>query len=215
MAKKQKNHTDPESLLSEILKSLDNIKNGVSREEALTTKALELLTKHCEKSMRSLYYARSEDYQDCFQCAMMDIWMYWDGFDRNLQIKRLLNEFNIEVESRFVIENGKKYDNEAWYDKHIIVEHTNENDIPYSIESYPYKGLRTVVNVDMSVLSQSDQIEFQNRLKLLPKPNAFAYYSTFIFKGSTKGWNALYPAKYKGTISINGSGNAESEIYSI
>lgn len=48
--------------------------------------------------------------------------------------------------------------------------------------------------------------------------NAFAYYTEIAKKGYAKGWNKLYPKKYHGTISINGSGDNDSDtdgIYSI
>jgi len=35
--------------------------------------------------------------------------------------------------------------------------------------------------------------------------NAFAYFTEICKRGFAKGWNALHPKKYKGTISINGS----------
>ena len=46
--------------------------------------------------------------------------------------------------------------------------------------------------------------------------NAFAYYTEIAKKGLAKGWNKLYPKKYKGTISINGSINTDNDsIYSL
>jgi hypothetical protein len=44
--------------------------------------------------------------------------------------------------------------------------------------------------------------------------NAFAYFTEIAKKGYAKGWNKLYPKKYEGTISINGSMDSEG-IYSI
>jgi hypothetical protein len=44
--------------------------------------------------------------------------------------------------------------------------------------------------------------------------NAFAYFTEIAKKGYAKGWNKLYPKKYDGTISIDGSMDSEG-IYSI
>ena len=44
--------------------------------------------------------------------------------------------------------------------------------------------------------------------------NAFAYFTEIAKKGYAKGWNKLYPKKYEGTVSINGSSDSEG-IYSI
>jgi len=44
--------------------------------------------------------------------------------------------------------------------------------------------------------------------------NAFAYFTEIAKKGYAKGWNKLYPKKYGGTISIDGSMDSEG-IYSI
>ena len=46
--------------------------------------------------------------------------------------------------------------------------------------------------------------------------NAFAYYTEIAKKGFAKGWNKLYPKKYAGTISINGSSDGENDsLYSL
>jgi hypothetical protein len=44
--------------------------------------------------------------------------------------------------------------------------------------------------------------------------NAFAYFTEIAKKGYAKGWNKLYPKKYDGTVSIDGSMDSEG-IYSI
>jgi hypothetical protein len=44
--------------------------------------------------------------------------------------------------------------------------------------------------------------------------NAFAYFTEIAKKGYAKGWNKLYPKKYNGTVSIDGSMDSEG-IYSI
>jgi hypothetical protein len=44
--------------------------------------------------------------------------------------------------------------------------------------------------------------------------NAFAYFTEIAKKGYAKGWNKLYPKKYDGTVSIDGSADSEG-IYSI
>jgi len=43
--------------------------------------------------------------------------------------------------------------------------------------------------------------------------NAFAYYTEIAKKGYAKGWNKLYPKKYKGTISM--SGHSDNEVYTL
>lgn len=48
--------------------------------------------------------------------------------------------------------------------------------------------------------------------------NAFAYYTEIAKKGLGKGWNKLYPKKYKGTVSLDGNFNSENDndgVYSL
>jgi len=51
--------------------------------------------------------------------------------------------------------------------------------------------------------------------------NAFAYFTEIAKRGYAKGWNKLHPLKYKGTISLDRTGNGDSDgeggggIYSI
>ncbi len=47
--------------------------------------------------------------------------------------------------------------------------------------------------------------------------NAFAYFTEIAKRGYAKGWNKIHPQKYKGTLSIDKSGNQDSQtgIYSI
>lgn len=40
--------------------------------------------------------------------------------------------------------------------------------------------------------------------------NAFAYFTEIAKKGLAKGWNALYPKKYKGTISMDGGSSSSN-----
>ena len=44
--------------------------------------------------------------------------------------------------------------------------------------------------------------------------NPFAYFTEIAKRGYAKAWNKLYPKKYKGTISLEGS-SEETRIYSI
>tara|TARA_B100000900_G_scaffold402169_1_gene407738 strand:- start:22433 stop:22798 length:366 start_codon:yes stop_codon:yes gene_type:complete len=44
--------------------------------------------------------------------------------------------------------------------------------------------------------------------------NAFAYFTEVAKRGFAKGWNALHPKKYHGTVSINGSADSDG-IYTI
>jgi hypothetical protein len=41
--------------------------------------------------------------------------------------------------------------------------------------------------------------------------NAFAYFTEIAKRGYAKGWNAIHPEKYKGTISLNRSSGNNSE----
>ena len=84
-----------ELLIVEINKSLDNLKNGVPKEKALTTKALELLLFHAKKTLKTMYYNKQEDYKDCVQFAMEDVLKYWDRFDPEHSTKsgKKLNAF--------------------------------------------------------------------------------------------------------------------------
>jgi len=48
--------------------------------------------------------------------------------------------------------------------------------------------------------------------------NAFAYFTEIAKRGYAKGWNKLHPLKYKGTISLDRTGNDSDDgggIYSI
>ena len=45
--------------------------------------------------------------------------------------------------------------------------------------------------------------------------NAFAFFTQIAKRGFAKGWNALHPKKYKGTVSINGATDNPDGIYSI
>jgi hypothetical protein len=48
--------------------------------------------------------------------------------------------------------------------------------------------------------------------------NAFAYFTEIAKRGYAKGWNKLHPLKYKGTISLDRTGNDSEDgggIYSI
>lgn len=44
--------------------------------------------------------------------------------------------------------------------------------------------------------------------------NAFAYYTEIAKRGFAKGWNHLYPKKYKGTMSLDGGYDSDG-IYSV
>lgn len=45
--------------------------------------------------------------------------------------------------------------------------------------------------------------------------NAFAYYTEMAKRGFAKGWNKIYPKKYKGTIRLNSGGENDDGLYSI
>lgn len=61
-----------------------------------------------------------------------------------------------------------------------------------------------------------DLFKYWDRFNPEKTTNAFSYYTQLAKNGYAKGWNKLHPGKYKGTLSLEGSGNPESEgIYSI
>ena len=45
--------------------------------------------------------------------------------------------------------------------------------------------------------------------------NAFAYFTEVAKRGFAKGWNALHPKKYAGTVSLSGATDNTDGIYSI
>lgn len=42
-------------------------------------------------------------------------------------------------------------------------------------------------------------------------PNAFAYFTEIAKRGYAKGWNKIYPVKYKGTLSLDRTAGHEDE----
>ena len=43
--------------------------------------------------------------------------------------------------------------------------------------------------------------------------NAFAYFTEIAKRGYAKGWNKIHPQKYKGTLSIDKSGNQVKRVF--
>jgi hypothetical protein len=61
-----------------------------------------------------------------------------------------------------------------------------------------------------------DLFKYWDRFNPEKTTNAFAYYTQLAKHGYAKGWNKLYPGKYKGTLSLEGSRSSDSEgIYSV
>jgi hypothetical protein len=61
-----------------------------------------------------------------------------------------------------------------------------------------------------------DLFKYWGSFKPEKTTNAFSYFTQIAKNGYAKGWNKLHPGKYKGTLSLEGSRNPESEgIYSI
>lgn len=59
-----------------------------------------------------------------------------------------------------------------------------------------------------------DLFNYWDRFDPSKTTNAFAYFTQIAKNGYAKGWNKLYPVKYKGTMSIEGSSDNDG-IYSI
>jgi hypothetical protein len=61
-----------------------------------------------------------------------------------------------------------------------------------------------------------DLFKYWDRFKPEKTKNAFAFFTQVAKNGYAKGWNKLRPGKYKGTISLSGKSNADSDgIYSV
>lgn len=61
-----------------------------------------------------------------------------------------------------------------------------------------------------------DLFKYWNRFKPWKTDNAFSYFTQMAKNGYAKGWNKLHPGKYKGTVSLDGSTNPESDgVYSV
>jgi DNA-directed RNA polymerase specialized sigma subunit len=61
-----------------------------------------------------------------------------------------------------------------------------------------------------------DLFKYWDRFKPEKTTNAFSYYTQIAKNGYAKGWNKLHPGKYKGTLSLEGGSNPDSDgIYSI
>lgn len=61
-----------------------------------------------------------------------------------------------------------------------------------------------------------DLFKYWNRFNPEKTKNAFSFFTQVAKNGYAKGWNKLHPGKYKGTLSLSGSGGEDSDgIYSI
>lgn len=61
-----------------------------------------------------------------------------------------------------------------------------------------------------------DLFKYWGSFKPEKTTNAFSYFTQVAKNGYAKGWNKLHPGKYKGTLSLEGSQNPDSDgIYSI
>lgn len=61
-----------------------------------------------------------------------------------------------------------------------------------------------------------DLLKYWDRFNPEKTTNAFSFYTQIAKNGYAKGWHKLHPGKYKGTLSLEGSKNSESEgIYSV
>lgn len=72
MARKR-NYLNNRDLLDEIIKSKE--------QDALTSKALEMLMLLANKCNTKLHYANPDDRQDCIASAYMDLFRYWKSFN--------------------------------------------------------------------------------------------------------------------------------------
>ena len=61
-----------------------------------------------------------------------------------------------------------------------------------------------------------DLFKYWKSFKPEKTKNAFSYFTQIAKNGYAKGWNKLHPGKYKGTLSLEGSQNPDSDgIYSV
>tara|TARA_B110000503_G_scaffold29579_1_gene47532 strand:+ start:439 stop:804 length:366 start_codon:yes stop_codon:yes gene_type:complete len=62
-----------------------------------------------------------------------------------------------------------------------------------------------------------DLFKYWDRFNPQKTTNAFSFFTQVAKNGYAKGWNKIHPGKYKGTISLSGSKDSDSEggVYSI
>ena len=68
-----KEYVNNAALLQEFVKS--------KAQGSLTDEAIQMFMVMVENIQRKLYYKDSDDKQDCFQSALLDVLQYWDRFD--------------------------------------------------------------------------------------------------------------------------------------
>lgn len=88
----------------------------------------------------------------------------------------------------------------------LIAENANKK-LPYT---------NSMDREDCISFAKYDLFKYWDRFKPEKTRNAFAFYTQIAKNGYAKGWHKLHPGKYKGTISLDGSGSDDSDgIYSI
>ena len=80
---------------------------------------------------------------------------------------------------------------------------------------YIYGGTSTS-GFDCISFALLDLFKYWDRFNPAKTTNAFSFFTQVAKNGYAKGWNKLHPGKYKGTISLSGSNDSDSEgVYSI
>lgn len=73
MADPKKEYVRNKDLLTEIIKSKER--------DELTPEAVKMLSMIAENVIKKMYYQNPDDRDDCLQGAILDVLMYWRGFD--------------------------------------------------------------------------------------------------------------------------------------
>lgn len=68
---------------------------------------------------------------------------------------------------------------------------------------------------DCIAFAYMEVVKYWNRFNPKKSTNAFAYFTQMAKNGYAKGWDVLHPKRYKGTISMSGSGVSPDGIFSL
>ena len=73
---------------------------------------------------------------------------------------------------------------------------------------------------DCIAFAQMEVLRYWDRFKPERSSNPFAYYTQIAKNGYAKGWEAIYPKRYKGTVSLTGGkttkgGEANDGIFTV
>ena len=179
-----KNYINAKELLNEIYKSRER--------DELTPRALDLLMKLAQRSIRKLYYKCEDDKQNALSEAYFDIVKNWRKFnpdwarltgyellDKGDQIRVFIDEERIKTAGATVIEN------------------------------YP---LENKIKLEYIIKKGEKQIKiFDKNDIIIKEPNAFSFFTSCCVNGFAKGWKILNPPKSKGVfVSLDSGDSAEN-----